>query len=84
MKHLLLLMPAFIFIGLGSVQADSGQENYTAEQIKEMPRYSSIENQRCPSAKYPSVNKRLQCKKEVRIELYEKRKERELSVNNKD
>jgi len=79
MKSLLPLMAAFIFIGLSSVQAESVQHNYTAEQMKEMPRYSSIENQRCPSAKYPSVNKQLQCKKEVRIELYEKRKDHELS-----
>ncbi len=73
MKNLLLLTPAFIFIGLGSVQADSGQQNYTAEQIKEMPRYTSIENQRCPSARYPSVKNRLECKKKIRIELFEKK-----------
>ncbi len=42
-----------------------------------MPRVSSIEQQRCPKARFTSVKKRLECKKEVRVEIYEKRKARE-------
>ena len=71
----LLLTAAVLTLGLGTAQA--GVEDYTPEQIKEMPRFASIEQQRCPKARYPSVKKRLECKKEVRVEVYEKRKARE-------
>lgn len=61
-------------LGMASAHADTGK--YTQEQIDQMPRFSSIEQQRCPSARFTSVKKRLECKKEVRVELYEKRKAR--------
>ena len=73
MKTTLLLIVAVFVFGLGTAQAESTQKNYTPEQIRDMPRFSSIEQQRCPKARYPSVKKRLECKHEVRIELYEKR-----------
>ena len=72
---LVLLTATALTIGFGSAQA--GVSDYTPEQIKEMPRFASIENVRCPSARYPSVKKRLECKKEVRVELFEKRKARD-------
>jgi hypothetical protein len=75
MKTLMLITATALTFGIGSAQADVS--DYTPEQIKEMPRFSSIEQQRCPSARYRSVKKRLECKKEVRVELYEKRKARE-------
>lgn len=68
MKTLMLLTAAVLTIGLGTAQA--GVSDYTPEQIKEMPRFSSIEQQRCPKARYSSVKKRLECKKEVRVEIY--------------
>ena len=61
-------------LSMASAHADTGK--YTQEQIDQMPRFSSIEQQRCPSARYPSVKKRLECKKEVRIEIFEKREAR--------
>jgi hypothetical protein len=75
MKTLMLLTAAALTIGLGTAQA--GVSDYTPEQIKEMPRFSSIEQQRCLKARFTSVKKRLECKKEVRVEIYEKRKARE-------
>lgn len=72
MKPLTLLTAAALTLGFGTAQA--GIEDYTAEQIKEMPRFASIEQQRCPKARFTSLKKRLECKKEVRVELYEKRK----------
>jgi len=74
MKTTLLLIVAVF--GLGTAQAEPTQKNYTPEQIRDMPRFSSIEQQRCPKARYPSVKKRLECMHEVRIELYEKRQKR--------
>ena len=59
---------------MASAHADTGK--YTQEQIDQMPRFSSIEQQRCSKAHYRSVKKRLECKKEVRIEIYEKRQAR--------
>ena len=79
MKTLMLLTAAALTIGLGTAQA--GVSDYTPEQIKEMPRFSSIEQQRCPKARFTSVKKRLECKKDVRVELYEKRKAREAVEN---
>lgn len=70
MKKLMLLTTLTFILGLGTAQA--GVDDYTAKQIKEMPRYSSIEQERCPSAKFTSVKKRLECKKKVRVEIYEK------------
>lgn len=74
MKTLMLLTAAALTIGLGTAQA--GVSDYTPEQIKEMPRFSSIEQQRCPKARFTSVKKRLACKKEVRVELFEKMQKR--------
>lgn len=71
MKTLTLLTVAILSLNMGSAQA--GINDYTPEQIKKMSRYSSIEQQRCPKARYPSVKKRLECKHEVRVELFEKR-----------
>ncbi len=79
MKKLLFLAALTITLGLGTAHA--GVDDYTPEQIEEMPHFSSIEQQRCPSAKFTSVKKRLECKKEVRVEIYEKRKAHE---DNKD
>ena len=42
-----------------------------------MPRFSGLENRRCPKSRYRSVKKRLECKHEVRIEIFEKRQLRE-------
>ena len=75
----LLLTAAVLTLGLGTAQA--GVEDYTPEQIKEMPRFVSIEQQRCPKARYPSLKKRLECKKEVRVEIFEKRQARQKSEN---
>jgi hypothetical protein len=75
MKTLMLITATALTIGMASAQADVG--DYTPEQIKEMPRFSSIEQRRCPSARYRSAKKSLECKKEVRVEIYEKRKARE-------
>jgi len=79
MKKLMLLTIAAMTLGLGTAQA--GVSDYTDEQIKEMPRFASIEQQRCPSARYRSTKKRLECKKEIRVELYEKRKAKEEMYN---
>ena len=80
MKTLMLLTAAALTIGLGTAQA--GVEDYTPEQIKEMPRFSNTENRRCPKSRIRSIKKRLECKKEVRVELYEKRKAREGAEQN--
>lgn len=82
MKTLMLLTAAVLTIGLGTAQA--GVSDYTPEQIKEMPRFSSIEQQRCPKSRYPSVKKRLECKHEVRVELFEKRQAREAAKPNNE
>lgn len=79
MKTLMLLTATVLTIGLGTAQA--GVSDYTPEQIKEMPRFSSIEQQRCPKSRYRSVKKRLECKKEVRVELFEKRQNRDNNVD---
>ena len=77
MEKLTLLIATVLVLGQGTTEARAANhEAYTPQQIKEMPRFSSIENQRCPSARYPSVKKRLTCKKEVRVEIYEKRQAR--------
>ncbi|MGH1399165.1 MAG: hypothetical protein ACRBCT_08125 [Alphaproteobacteria bacterium] len=73
-KLLTLTCVSIATLGMAAAHADTGQ--YTPEQIKEMPRFASIEQQRCPSARFTSVKKRLACKKEVRIENYEKRQAR--------
>ena len=44
MKTSMLITAAALTIGVGSAQADV--RDYTPEQIKEMPRFSSIEQQR--------------------------------------
>ena len=78
-KLLTLTCLSIATLGMASAHADTGK--YTQEQIKEMPRFASIEQQRCPSARFTSVKKRLECKKEVRVELYEKRKARKDNNN---
>ena len=75
MKTLMLITTAVLTIGVGSAKADVN--DYTPEQIKEMPRFSSIEQQRCLKSRYRSVKKRLECKKEVRVEIFEKRQARQ-------
>lgn len=74
MEKLTLLLATILVIGQGvpAANAGSGQKQYTPEQIKEMPRYSSIENRRCPKSRYHSVKKRLECKREIRIQTFEK------------
>ena len=79
MKILTLLTVAILSLGLGSAQARVN--DYTPEQIKDMPRFSSIEQQRCPKARYSSVKNRLECKHEVRVEIFEKRQAREKKEN---
>lgn len=74
MKNL-LLTAAVLTLGIATAQA--GVNDYTPEQIKEMPRFAGIEQQRCPKARYPSVKKRMECKKEVRVEIFEKRQAKE-------
>ena len=80
MKKLFLLTALTLTFGLGIAKA--GVDDYTPEQIKEMPQYSSIEQQRCPKSRYRSVKKRLECKKEVRVEIFEKRQAREAAEQN--
>lgn len=72
MKNTLLLTAMILTTNTGLASAAS--EKYTQEEIDQMPRFSSIEQVRCPSAKFHSVKKRLECKEKVRIELYEKQK----------
>jgi hypothetical protein len=74
MKKLAILTASILTIGIGTAYAQ--HKGYTEDQIKEMPRFASIEQQRCPKARYPSVKNRLECKHEVRVEIYEKRIER--------
>jgi len=73
-KILTLTCVSIATIGIGSAHADTGK--YTQELIDQMPRFSSIEQQRCPSARFTSLKKRLECKKEVRVEIFEKRQAR--------
>jgi len=75
MKKLVILTISVLTIGMGTAYAQ--HKGYTKEQIKEMPRFASIEQQRCPKARYPSVKNRLECKHEVRVKIYEKRLESE-------
>jgi hypothetical protein len=60
MKKLTITLLSVFLLGFVLPQAEAME--YTPEQIKEMPRFSSIENQRCPSARYPSVKSKLACK----------------------
>jgi len=75
MKKLVILTVSILTVGIGTAYAK--HKGYTEEQIKEMPRFASIEQQRCPKSRYRSVKNRLECKHEVRIEIYEKRLERQ-------
>ena len=75
MKKLVILTISVLTIGMGTAYAQ--HKGNTEEQIKEMPRFASIEQQRCPKARYPSVKNRLECKHEVRVKIYEKRLESE-------
>lgn len=54
MKTLTLLTAMFLVIGVGFAQAEENAPKYTPEQIAEMPRFSSIEQQRCPKSRYSS------------------------------
>ena len=75
MKKLVILTVSILTVGIGTAYAQ--HKGYTEEQIKEMPRFASIEQQRCSKSRYRSVKNRLECKHEVRIEIYEKRLERQ-------
>ena len=60
-------------IALIGLSACSITTNETAENgVKPMKQYASIEQLRCPKARYHSVKKRLECKREVREELNQK------------
>ncbi|MCB1681029.1 MAG: hypothetical protein H6858_03440 [Rhodospirillales bacterium] len=48
-----------------------------------LPVYASIEQQRCPKSRYPSLETRLDCKHEVRRELAARRIMRELNAGQK-
>lgn len=61
MKNIIVLLFA---LGLAACSA-IGSNAETAG----LKQYSSIEQQRCPKARYPSVHKRLECKHRVREEL---------------
>jgi len=82
MKKLALLSVSILTLGIGTAYAQ--HEGYTEDQIKELPRFSSIEQQRCPKARYPSVKNRLECKHEVRVEIYEKRLGKERMNSSKE
>tara|TARA_R110001592_G_scaffold20926_25_gene84883 strand:+ start:13080 stop:13325 length:246 start_codon:yes stop_codon:yes gene_type:complete len=69
MKKLIVLTLFTAGLSLSSAHADA--PHYTPEQIQAMPHFTSIEHQRCPSARYPSVSDRLACKHEVRVKLFE-------------
>ncbi len=71
MKKLVILTVSILVVSIGAASAQ--HKGYTEEQVKEMPRFASIEQQRCPKARHCSVKSRLECKHEVRVEIYEKR-----------
>jgi len=57
MKKLVILTVSILVVSIGAASAQ--HKGYTEEQVKEMPRFASIEQQRCPKARYPSVKNRL-------------------------
>lgn len=63
MKKIIILLFA---LGLTACSATGSGSNAETAGLKQ---YSSIEQQRCPKARYPSVHKRLECKHRVREEL---------------
>ena len=81
MRTIICLTLTSLTLGLTLAQAEPMK--YTQEKINKMPRFSSIEQQRCPKARFPSVKNRLECKKEVRVEIYEKRNARDSSETSK-
>lgn len=65
-----ILIPLLL---LGLVACSTTQSLNGNEEIKQ---YSPIEQQRCPSAWYHSVHKRLECKYRVREELNQQKSRR--------
>jgi hypothetical protein len=61
-----ILLPLLFVFGLAACSNSGSQTSGTESEIKQ---YSSIEQQRCPSARFNSVHKRLECKQRVREEL---------------
>lgn len=73
MKILTLTIAGALFLA-GCTHTGGGSfEGYTMQQIREMPRFSSIERTRCPKARFITVKDRLECKYRIRIDMYEKR-----------
>lgn len=60
---------ALLLLGLAACSATGS--NAETSGLKQ---YSSIEQQRCPSARYHSVHKRLECKRRVREEINQSEK----------
>ena len=59
------------------VAITTGNASAADEGVKPMKQFASIEQIRCPKARYHSVKKRLECKHEVRAELNAKLNQRE-------
>lgn len=55
-----------LLLSLGLAACSATESQTAADGLKQ---YSSIEQQRCPKSRYPSVHKRLECKHRVREEL---------------
>tara|TARA_B100000029_G_C16720718_1_gene646883 strand:- start:8 stop:247 length:240 start_codon:yes stop_codon:yes gene_type:complete len=69
-----------LFAAALSLSACAATTNSTAENgAKPMKQYASIEQVRCPKARYHSVKKRLECKQKVRAELNEQSNQSEAS-----
>ena len=60
------IVPLLFIFGLAACSNTASQ---TSGEEAKMKQYSSIEQQRCPSARFNSVKKRLECKQRVREEL---------------
>lgn len=59
---IIILVASILGLSACAVTTDTTAEN----GIQPMKQYASIEQVRCPKARYPSVKKRLECKHEVR------------------
>lgn len=66
-----LLLVVFIVSACAAPQPIPLEIKAETEKIplENLPVYASIEQQRCPKSRYPSLEKRLNCKQEVRREL---------------
>lgn len=80
MKKLTILTLTFATLGLATAQAQEQVPWYTQEQIDQMPRFESVEQQRCPKADYSSAEELQECKEAVRMELFEKQQAEKESV----